>query len=84
VHVEAIAWMAIAAWVLVRVRPDRPSGVEWIYAACFVLFGVTDLVEAMRLPVWLLLVKGLILALILALILMLRRRVVRIRPGRRF
>ncbi|MHC4756627.1 MAG: hypothetical protein ACYTBP_15950 [Planctomycetota bacterium] len=40
---------------------------EILYAAAFIAFGVSDLIEATCLPVWLLLAKGAILALILIL-----------------
>lgn len=59
---EAAAWFAIAGWVLARwVRRGR-SRVELVYAALFVLFGLTDVAEAHAVTGWLLLAKGLVLA----------------------
>jgi hypothetical protein len=77
---EAVAWFVIAAWVIVRDRPDGPQLIEIAYALAFVAFGLTDVAEILALPIWLLIAKGAILIAIVVL----RRRVIRLRPARRF
>lgn len=57
--VEAAAWFVFAALVLRRWCRTRRSGFELAYALAFVLFGVSDLIEAWWLTSWLLWWKGL-------------------------
>jgi 4-amino-4-deoxy-L-arabinose transferase-like glycosyltransferase len=63
--IEAIAWFIFAAYVLSRWVKHRKSNVEILYSLSFLLFGITDILELDKLPVWLLLVKGVILVSIL-------------------
>ncbi len=74
---EAIAWFVIAAWVARRAWRDPKTPWEWAYALAFVAFGVSDVWESYRVPIWLIAAKGVILAAIL----LLRLRVKRARPG---
>ena len=57
--VEAAAWLVFAALVLRRWCHFRRSSLELCYAVAFVLFGVSDLIEAWWLTSWLLWWKGL-------------------------
>lgn len=76
---EALAWLGLAGWVLVRALRHRRGPLEWAYAGSFLLFAMTDVAEIRAMPVWLLITKGVVLALILGL----RRRVLRNYPGSR-
>jgi len=64
---EAAAWFAIGAWVFARYLRNRKSPLEILYAVLFVAFGLTDIREIASLPVWLLLLKAIILAAIVAI-----------------
>jgi hypothetical protein len=52
--VEALAWFVFATLVLRRWFRHRHSQLELWYGAAFVLFGVSDLIEAWLLTSWLL------------------------------
>lgn len=56
--VEAAAWFIFAVLVLIRWQRHRNSNLELWYALAFVLFGVSDVVEAFFLTSWLLWWKG--------------------------
>ena len=56
--VEATAWFLFAALVLYRWWRHRRSSLELWYALAFVLFGLSDLIEARWLTSWLLWWKG--------------------------
>ncbi len=78
--IEAAAWTAIAARVVWRAW-RRPHGrAPWAYAAAFLAFAVTDLIEMDRLTVGLLATKGVALIAILAC----RRLVIARLPGARW
>jgi hypothetical protein len=70
---EGAAWLLFAALVVRRHLRFRRSPVEVVYAAAFLLFGLTDFREAYSLQSWLLWLK---LAILVALFL-LRRFVMR-------
>lgn len=63
---EAIAWFAVAAWVLRR-HFKRDTGGAWDYAyfALFVVFGLSDVMESQLVPLWLIAAKGAIFIAIL-------------------
>jgi hypothetical protein len=63
--VEAVCWFVLAVLVLRRFVMFRRSAWEPVYAATFVLFGLTDIYEAWRLTSWLLWVKALVCAALL-------------------
>ncbi|MEO1235445.1 MAG: hypothetical protein AAFX76_01515 [Planctomycetota bacterium] len=79
---EAVAWFVVAAVVARRlVRRHRRPGWEAVYVGLFVLFGLSDVFEAYRVPVWLVAAKGLNFAAIVAV----RRFIVRrVYAGSRF
>ena len=56
--VEAAAWFTFAVLVFRRWRRHRQSNLEPWYVLAFVLFGVSDLIEAWFLTSWLLWWKG--------------------------
>ncbi len=56
--VEAAAWFVFAGLVARRWWHLHRSRLELVYALAFVLFGVSDLIEAWRLTSWLLWWKG--------------------------
>ena len=62
---EAVAWFAVAAWVVRRHVRKRGGRWDWVYAGLFAVFGLTDVVESQVVPVWLVGVKGLVFVLIL-------------------
>lgn len=64
---EGIAWIALGVLVLRRWRLQRHGPLEPLYAAAFVVFGLTDFQEARELSTWLILVKGVNLGILLAL-----------------
>lgn len=64
---EGLAWIALGALVLRRWTPQKRSALEPLYALAFVTFGLTDFQEARELSTWLILAKGVNLALLLAL-----------------
>jgi hypothetical protein len=75
---ETLIWLGIAIFIIRRaLRGGAPRGDQLAYAGAFILFGVSDLLEVVALPVWLLLAKGIVLAAIV----LLRRRVLRRYPG---
>ncbi len=55
---EAASWFVFAILVLLRWRRNRSSSLELWYALAFLLFGVSDLIEAWVLTSWLLWWKG--------------------------
>jgi hypothetical protein len=71
--VEAACWFLFAAFVLLRWQKYRRSSLELGYALAFVLFGVSDLIEAWFLTSWLLWWK----AINLVALYLLRRSVMR-------
>lgn len=73
---EATAWFVIAAVVARRLyRQRRRPGWELVYAGLFVLFGLSDVIEAYRVPLWLVAAKGLNFAAIVAVRQLIVRRV---------
>lgn len=58
---EGVAWCLFAALVLRRYWKCRRSSIEILYAAAFVLFGLTDFREAYFVQSWLLWLKLVIL-----------------------
>ncbi len=64
---EAGAWFVFAFLVLHRWRRRRNSALEVAYAGCFVAFGLTDVAEAWRQSLPLLMLKGVVLAALLML-----------------
>ena len=78
-YAEAVLWMAIGAYVIVRAR--RRGGIRPLHAvlaAALVLFGVSDLVEtdtgAWWRPWWLLVWKGTCLLVFLIVFLVFRKQ----------
>lgn len=69
--VEAGAWFTFSALVLLRWSRNRRSHVELWYVLAFILFGVSDAIEAWALTSWLLWWK----AINLAWLFQLRRKV---------
>lgn len=58
--IEGLFWVGFAAAVLIR-RAKQPrakrSGIEFAYAAAFLLFAMTDFREAVALQTWLIWLK---------------------------
>ncbi|TFG50285.1 MAG: hypothetical protein E4H40_01620 [Candidatus Brocadiia bacterium] len=77
---EAAAWYIIAGYVILRFLKNQRTPFEILYAASFVAFGTTDILEATSLPVWLLIAKGIILVSIL----LLRKKVISFYPKAQF
>ncbi|NOX52912.1 MAG: hypothetical protein GXP27_00425 [Planctomycetes bacterium] len=77
---EAAAWFAIASFVGYRYAKHRQTGYELLYAASFLLFGATDLIEIHSTTVWLLGFKA---ACLLAILLG-RKLVIGYYPGAKF
>ncbi len=75
--VEALLWLACAAYVLLRALRRNNRAIEFVYSSAFVVFALTDLMEVFYLPVWLLLLKGLVLLSLLIL----RKNVIRLYAG---
>lgn len=71
--VEALSWFTFAVLVLVRWWRNRRSGSELWYALAFVVFGISDGIEAWILTSWLLWWK----AINLLCLFLLRRHVMR-------
>jgi hypothetical protein len=71
---EAAAWFVFGLMVFHRWRRHRHSGIEVVYAAAFVLFGLTDVREAWQQSALLLAVKGAVLAGLLTLRCVVRHR----------
>lgn len=71
--IEGLIWTGIAGIVALRWMLHRKSGFELWYAFLFLIFGVSDVVEAFGLTVWLLLAKGVILGLLLYARMVIRR-----------
>jgi hypothetical protein len=62
---EACAWLTVAAWVIRR-HVKQGGGVwNFAYAAAFVVFGLSDVMESQIVPIWLIAAKGFIFATIL-------------------
>lgn len=77
--VEGLCWLGFAAAVVIRSmrNPERQT-IEWVYAAAFLCFGITDFREAIALQSWLIWVK----LINLFALLWLRKRVMRrLYPG---
>ena len=64
---EGLTWLVFSGLVIFRWWTHRRSGAEWVYAAAFAAFGVTDFVEATFHSIPLLVTKGGILAGLLCL-----------------
>jgi len=65
--VEGTLWCVLAVVVIWRFFRHRNSGLEVVYALAFVTFGVSDFREAVSLPTWLILAKGINLLVLFAL-----------------
>lgn len=79
--VEAVAWFTFAAIVLFRWTRNRKSPLEVLYSLLFLLFGISDVIEIIFYPLWLLLAK----AIILAGLLFTRRHLIRVHyAGKKF
>lgn len=63
---EGVAWTVCAGIVLRRFLVHRHSGFEVLYAAAFLMFGMTDFVEVSRQTSWLIWLKGINLLVLLA------------------
>ena len=59
--IEALAWFTFAVIVLSRWHRNRKTKLEIAYSALFLVFGLSDVMEIIAYPLWLLLVKGVIL-----------------------
>lgn len=78
---EAVAWFTFASIVLCRWNRNRKSRREVMYSLLFLLFGISDVIEIVFYPLWLLLAK----AIILAGLLLTRRHLIRVHyPGKKF
>lgn len=77
---EAAIWFIFSALVIRRWRTGRRSPLELGYAAAFLLFGASDVVEAWILTSWLLWWKA---ANLIALIVLRREVIRRLYPGSR-
>ena len=62
---EGLLWLCIAGFVLFRWARHRRTWLEALYAMSFILFGLTDLIEVIATPLWLLALKGCCLLAIL-------------------
>lgn len=60
--IEAAAWFCFAGLVFRRWRRHRRSSLEVWYVLAFILFGISDVIEAWILTSWLLWWKGINLA----------------------
>ncbi len=60
--VEGVAWSVIGAYVFGRYLKNRKSVYEIVYSTLFLVFGLSDFREVADLPVWLLGLKGFVLA----------------------
>ena len=63
--VEGVAWIVCARLVFSRWWRKRNSALEPLYAAAFLTFAATDFREAYLVEGWLILLKGLNLAVLL-------------------
>ncbi|MEO0586524.1 MAG: hypothetical protein AAF078_02695 [Planctomycetota bacterium] len=61
---EAVAWFGVAGWVVRRHVREGGGAWNFAYAAAFVVFGVSDVVESQVVPMWLIAAKGLIFGVI--------------------
>ena len=78
---EAVAWFTFAFIVLLRWRRNRKTHLEIAYSILFVLFGLSDVMEIIAYPFWLLLAK----AAVLAGLLLTRRHLIRVHyVGKKF
>ncbi|HEY3965743.1 MAG TPA: hypothetical protein VGM05_14390 [Planctomycetaceae bacterium] len=64
---EGVAWCVFAVLVLRRYWKFRRSSIEIVYAAAFLLFGLTDFREAFCVQSWLLWIKLVILVALFCL-----------------
>jgi hypothetical protein len=64
---EGFAWCLIALLVLLRFIKRRNSRLEVLYALAFVAFGLSDFLESRELATWLILAKGVNLAVLFGL-----------------
>lgn len=65
---EGVCWLMFAGFVIRRYRQSRKAKcLELSYAAAFVLFGLSDFIQAFRLTSWLLFWKLVNLIVLLAL-----------------
>ena len=64
---EGTAWLIFSVLVMGRYFRNRNSSLELLYSLAFFTFGLTDFREAYILESWLILVKGLNLAILLYL-----------------
>lgn len=71
---EAAAWFTFAALVAGRWFKHRHSRLEIAYAVAFVVFGLTDVMEAWQQSLPLLALKGLVLGVLLTLRATVRRK----------
>ncbi len=62
--IEGCVWLVFAGQVLARYLRHRHSPLELLYALAFALFGASDFREACALQGWLIVAKGLNLALL--------------------
>ena len=62
---EATIWFGVAAFIFVRYARYRKTWYELQYAAAFILFGFTDILETHATTLWLLAFKGACLLAIL-------------------
>lgn len=66
--IEGVSWFVFAGLVFRRFRRSRKSGrLELSYAFAFLLFGLSDFIQAYRLTSWLLVWKLVNLIVLLAL-----------------
>jgi len=78
---EAAAWFTFAACVLLRWHRHRKSRLEVVYSCLFLFFGLSDVMEIIAYPLWLLLAK----AAIFAGLLLTRRHLIRVHyVGKKF
>lgn len=71
--VEAVAWFVFAILVLIRWAKNQKTALEIGYSLLFLLFGLSDVMEIISYPLWLLLAK----AIILTGLLLTRRHLIR-------
>ncbi len=62
---EGCLWLLFAGLVLRRYLKHRRSTIELLYAFAFLTFGLSDFIESCRLTSWLIIAKGLNLAILL-------------------
>ncbi len=77
---EGIFWIILSGYVYRRQLPNVTRILTLQYTIAFFCFGLTDFVEVFQMPLWLLLIKGVFLALILIT----RHKILKLAPGRKF